>query len=142
MSYGKIRLSRNDRETIAEMLAARVGGIRERRTVAGSDAERRHYDSVIVEYTAIVDKMATAPAGTVSFAEKELKTLRGALFGAEKPDLMLAWRAALESGDTGAQAGLLAKIEHLEALDPLLAKPFSLDRSQDAEEDEADSEEE
>jgi hypothetical protein len=141
MAYGKIRLSAKDREFIGGILAKRREMVGEKVGVATQDAEKQFYIEVMAEYAELRDKILDNARAKVAFSEEELKTLRGALFGAEKPEVMKAYREALAAGDKAAADTALTVATHLEKLVPLLEKPFLMDRSQDAEEEEDENEE-
>lgn len=140
MPYGAVRLSGNDRMAVCAILTRRGASLMQTQMSATVDKERAFYAQTLGEYKHLVTKLSTAGAGKVPFAEDELKTLRGALFGSEKPELMTAWRAAREAGDEDTATALMAKVQHLEALDRVLNRPFELDRSQDAEDSEEEDE--
>ena len=136
MSYGKVRLSLGDRSFIREILDRRASALPARRDAATSEPERAFYTAAIDGYAQLSAKLGRATAGKTSFSENELRTLRSALFGSEKPELAKAYRVAIESGDKQAKASLAERLARIEALDGPLGRPFELDRSQDAEDDE------
>jgi hypothetical protein len=141
MAYGKVRLSVADRSFICEILDRRAAALPTRQAHAQSEKERRFYADAIADYQQMSLKLQGRTVGKTSFSEEELRTLRGALFGSEKPEVAEAYRKACTAGDLPAKENLMTRWRMLETLDAPLAKPFVLDRSQDAEQDEDDGDE-
>lgn len=140
MAYAKLRLKHTDCAFIDDILNRRIAIVHKQVEAATSEKELAFYNGVLKAYAELRAKIA-APGGKFSLSEEQLRVLRGALFGSERPDVAKAYASARQSGDDALASVYAAQLAELEMLDDILSRPLVNDRSQDADEDEEGNEE-